>query len=217
MERKVQYRILVLVALTVLLSFRASAATVTIYASGSGWCESAGTCNNTGYLLEANTYAGSPDGIVQYRNWFAFPVWSGGYSSATLHIWNAAGNANAATDKVYSLYEATGFSYSGLAGGNVIFGAVALADANTGAGHYVPIALNAAGLAFLNDNAQIGWWAIFGGDVAGAQQGEKIFCCTAGVPRAYLELTLVPEPGAAGLMGLGLAALGAAVRRRRTR
>lgn len=190
----------------------------TVTASGQGWCNVDGSCNATTGIN--NTFAGQffgPEFGPLYRNWFRFSIPTlATITSATINIWNAASNATAEADPVYSLYAGASLSYTGLKSGSAL-GEVSVFDADTGIGHWESIALNAAGLAALN--AAMGGSFLFGGDVSPISgTGDiQIFGFTTGLPAAYLELSAapIPEPESYAMLLAGLGVLLAVARRRK--
>src|SRR5436190_19152235 len=90
---------------------RASADAVTLFASGQGWCQSSGECNNNTRLN--NTFAGSHEG-QEFRDWFKFDLPGGDVASATLNIWNDAQNFTTVPSARYDLRNAGDVSFEGL-------------------------------------------------------------------------------------------------------
>jgi hypothetical protein len=185
----------------------------TIYATGSGWCDSGGSCNNTNTSVINNHFAGlSGNG---YNNWLAFDIPNlGTITSATLSIWNDAQNYTTNPAATYNVYEGDVLTYAGIMTGQ-IFGSQNVGLADTGVGHYVDIVLNNDALGILNGAQGTNFW--FGGSVV-ANPGDhvEIFGYTGGTPLAMLtlnETSEIPEPGTFAAVALGLAT--AAVLRRR--
>lgn len=167
-------------------------------ATGEGWCELGGVCNNTNTSSLANTFAGSFNGPGIFDDWLAFslPNLGAPITSASLMIFNSEHNFTDNSGAIYNLYGASGIDFASLATGPIL-GSDALATADNGVGHHENISLNAAGLGFLN--AHQGGLVLFGGDVAGAGSGlnAQIFGYTDGRPGAMLltvETSAVPEP-----------------------
>ena len=174
-----------------------------ITASGEGWCNSAGVCNNTNTAALNNTFAGSQLQGSIYRDWFAFnlPNLGAPITGATISIWNDSGDITHNPAAIYDLIGASGISFGSLGTGPIL-GSDSVATADNRISHYENITLNAAGLALLN--ADQGSLVLFGGDVAGANTAQEIeiFGYTGGTPAALLtvETSAVPEPREFGLL-----------------
>ena len=174
-------------------------------ATGEGWCELGGPCDNTSNTSLANTFAGSFGGI--YDDWLAFSLPNLGtpITSATLSIFNSGSDFTQNPGAIYNLYGASGISFASLATGPIL-GSDPLATADNGVDHYESISLNAAGLALLNANQ--GGLVLFGGDVAGASSASdvQIFGYTNGTPQAMLltveTAAAVPEPRSVAVLVL---------------
>lgn len=190
-----------------LSSVAAMATTTTVNATGQGWCTN--YCNNTDVNNIQNTFAGWTD---TYRNWFAFDVGTSTVASASLSIWNDGSNrSNGNTNAVYNLYAPSSISYAGMQNG-MSFGSVTTGVANTGTSHYVTIALNSAGVSYIN--SKLGQKVVFGG-VTSAQNVE-MFGYTSGTPVAQLTtVSAVPEPESFAMLLAGLGLMGVVARRRK--
>jgi hypothetical protein len=186
-----------------------------IPASGSGWCLSFG-CGNTDPSTISNAYAGLDSGST-FHDWFAVNVPNVTITTASLTIWNDAFNHIDDPDSIFSLYAASGIDFDGLVGGDVL-GAIGLAGADTGVGHYVTIALNPTAIAALNMAA--GGSFLFGGAVGGfgASDDNSVntaFGWTDGHPGAFLTInaSTAPEPDTWTMLLLGFGAVGYGLRR----
>lgn len=129
-------------------------------ASGEGWCSNSMDCDNTDTSAIDNTYAGSDGGGDLFQDWFAFQLPSSPITNASVSIFNDGQDFNADLTAFYTLFEASSFTYGGLASGTA-FGSVSVSAADTGTSHYVTIDLNAAGITALNGD--LGNTFIFGG------------------------------------------------------
>ncbi|NVO05400.1 MAG: PEP-CTERM sorting domain-containing protein [Rhodoferax sp.] len=199
--------------ITAVHSFSAIGATL-IDAVAQGECTSSGGCTSATSL--SRSFAGNSGGET-YRDWFTFSVLPNlAVSSATLSIYNSANNlVNNYPNQVFSLYAPTGFSYGGLVGNGTPLGSVTALTADTGTNHYVDIALNANGLAYINSN--LGKAITFGGSSSAGSAQFFGYAFTAGKP-AVLSLhsvALVPEPETYALLLAGLSLIGATVKRRK--
>jgi hypothetical protein len=207
------------IATALLLAFASPASAVVINASGEGWCNSSGACNNTNTSTAANTFAGviTPGG-VSYRDWFYFNVPVGNYVSAVLSISNNASNVTNQASSVFTLSAASGINYAGLGSGTAL-GSITAGAANTGVTHYVNITLNGSALSLLNTSAGGGF--LFGGSLNGTNTStNQLFGYTNGTPLATLTLTsatpvsAIPETQTWLLMVAGFAGLGGLLRRK---
>jgi hypothetical protein len=194
---------------------QASADSIELFASGQGWCQSTGECNNNARLN--NTFAGSLVPGGEFRNWFRFDLPGGDIESATLNIWNEAANFTTVPSARYDLRNAGDLSFEGLRGSTTL-GSIGVAAADTGQSHFVEIPLNADGLRFLNASA--GRRFLFGGIVSPFVEGSQVqtFGYTQGPPAAFLQLSgefsPTPEP-VTGLAGVCAAVAVLLARRRR--
>jgi hypothetical protein len=194
---------------------QASADSIKLFASGQGWCESSGACNNNARLN--NTFAGSHLQGSEFRNWFRFDLPGGDIESAVLNIWNDAQNFTTVPSARYDLRNAEGMSFAGLRGSTTL-GSIGVGAADTGESHFVAIPLNADGLAVLNASA--GHRFLFGGIVSPFVPGSEIqtFGYTMGPPAAFLQLSgefsPTPEP-VTSLVGMCAAVAVLVARRRR--
>ena len=197
-----------------ILLFGSVAMAGTVLATGAGWCESIGECNNISILGINNTFAGEEG--ADYQDWFAFTLPNTAITSASISIWNDSQNYTENASALYNLYEAASITYGGINSG-AILGSISASAADTGVSQYITINLNAAGLADLNAN--LGGQIILGGAVTGVSFGDPevdFFGYTDGTPAAYLNInaTTTPEPGSAMLLGMGLLGLAGMVRRK---
>ncbi len=193
-------------AAALLLAAAPAHASVTLTATGSGWCSS-DYCNNNNTNVITNN-----DVSNGYNNdWFAFTlsVPASSITSAQLLIWNDSQNKMSGS-ATYSSYASKGFTYSSLVGGTLL-GSIDAQAADNGVSRFVTIDLNSAAITALN--AAAGNTFVFGGSVSGAS--GDMFGYTGGTPAAELVLnvTAVPEPASALLLGVGLLGFGI-VRRR---
>jgi hypothetical protein len=171
---------------------------------GSGRCASDLTCNNTDINEFFNHTAAinSPVDGKDYANWFSFDLPDELIVSATLRIWNYAGNSGGSGQ--YNIRQASSISFSDLVVGPVL-GSISVSDANRLASRFININLNSDGLAALN--AAAGGIFLFGGSIAGADSQSVIFDNTDGVLQApqlrLVTSSVVPGP----IAGAGLPAL----------
>lgn len=189
-----------------MLALVAPAHAATITATGDGWCESGGFCDNTNTNALSNTYGTEP-----YHDFFAFDIPLGSnFNSAVISIYNDASNFG--NDGVFNLFAASSITYGGLVTGPSI-GSVSVATANTGTNHFVDININSLGIAALNNAS--GSKFIFGGTNNGSGQ---IFGYTGGSPAAQLTFSStaapVPEPATWAMLLLGFGMVGFAMRKR---
>lgn len=185
-----------------------------IAVSGSGWCLSFG-CGNTDANIISNSYAGLDSGST-FHDWFAVNVPNVTITNASLTVWNDSFNHIDDPASIFSLYAASGIDFDGLVSGDVL-GAIGLAGADTGVGHYVTIMLNANAIAALNTAA--GGSFLFGGAVGGfgASDDSSVntaFGWTDGHPGAFLTINAsdAPEPASWAMMVLGFGAVGYGLR-----
>jgi hypothetical protein len=194
---------------------QASADSIKLFASGQGWCNSTGECNNNARLN--NTFAGVQRGGNEFRNWFRFDLPGGDIESAVLNIWNDGGNFTTLPSARYDVRNAADLSFEGLRGSTTL-GSIGVGAADTGESHFVAIAMNAEGLGFLNASA--GRRFLFGGIVSPFVSDSEIqtFGYTTGPPSAFLQLSgdfsPTPEP-VTSLVGMCAAVAVMVVRRRR--
>lgn len=203
--------------LLVSLGSQADADTITIRASGQGWCIQE-SCNNTNPSALQNTFAGRHE-EREYRDWFAFQLPAPRViTGATLNIWNDARNFTDHDAVTFALRDASTISFAGLLGSTTL-GSVSVPAADAGASRFVAISLNSVAIDLLNGAR--GGQFLFGGVVSPfMSSGEvQIFGYTDGRPPAFLELSAdpVPEPGTLLLFGAGSAALACRRRRRLSR
>jgi uncharacterized protein YciU (UPF0263 family) len=178
---------------TMLLLFAprfADASSVTVVASGEGWCESIG-CNNTDPNTIANTFVGYTNSSdLLHRDWFSFNlsnIASGSFAFAWISIWNDGRNITSSTSDIYTLFSASSITYSGLVSG-VALGSTNIGTADTGLSEYVTISLNSTAIALLN--AAAGSSFLFGGNTNSPGTGPaQYFGYTDGTPAAQLYLS----------------------------
>ena len=203
-----------------------SALAAVITATGSGWINSAGSSNATGFDEEYfyNTLAGWTNNL-EYHDWFSFVLPTVEITDATLFVWNDAQNPspNAVDpDATFHLYAASDFTFAGLTTGASL-GSVRVADANTGVDHFVGIDLNAAGLSALA--AAQGGRVSFGGSITTTYPDPATnqlfaFGHYPHTPTAYLRYNVIPEPETYAVLFAGLGLVGAMIlrwRQHRTR
>jgi hypothetical protein len=185
----------------------ANASTI-VSVSGSGWCDSTSTCNNTNTSVLSNDFAGG-NGANLFHDWFSFNIPNITITSATLSIMNNCTNCAGEPTDTYSLYGAAGISYSNLVSGPAL-SSVNVGIADTPPAHFVDFQLDVTAIALLN--AAGGGNFLFGGgtDFTGSNTVSGIF---GGDPGAQAQLILnadaVPGPIAgAGLPGLIMAGAG---------
>lgn len=196
-----------------------SALAAVITATGSGWINSTGTPNATGFDDDYfyNKFAGWTNNL-EYHNWFSFVLPAGEITDATLFVWNDWQNPSPAAvdpDATFHLYAASDFTFAGLTTGASL-GSVRVADANTGVNHFVGIDLNAAGLSVLA-TAQ-GGRVSFGGSITTTYPDPATtelfaFGWSVGTPAAYLRYNVIPEPETYAALFAGLGLVGAMILR----
>jgi hypothetical protein len=192
----------------------AMAATESISASAQGFCIKGAACSPVNAMN--TTFAGASQGST-YRDWFTFSVpTSFDAVSASVDIYSSPSNSyGTSPDAVFSLYASTGFSYEGLVGNGISLGTVTarLADPNPNpaGGHYVSIALNADGLAYINSNR--GNTITFGGSGPDKSDAQFFGFPYSGSP-ALLTVTPVPEPETYAMWLAGLVLIGSTLSRR---
>lgn len=163
------YRIVLLgLFLATLLIASALADTVTLNATGTGFCASGIGCDNTN-VYSWNNYLASPDYRGhEFNDWFAFDL-SGvtqTITGATLTAFNPLSVITGT--EVYSLYGSSGFSNAGLVSGPVL-GSISATDSLSG--QDVSITFNGAGIAALNAN--LGSKFVLGGSLASPNAGTS--------------------------------------------
>lgn len=210
-------RLLAALAAALTLSLPASGADIT--ATGSGWINAGGGDNSGGTFSGINNHFTGFEGQA-FNNWFMFDLPNYAITSATLRIWNESANSTIDPNALYTLHEATSFSFAGLSGGPVL-GSITLGVTDSGVSQYVDIALNSFGLAALNAN--LGSSFVFGGTITSIVDPSGCYDCVAafgyngGVPEAMLSLNTapVPEPEIYAMLAAGLGLMGFATRRRK--
>jgi len=153
--------------------------------------------------------------LQTFDDWFSFalPTSSFPVVSATLNIWNDSRNTTIDPNALYSLYQASSFSFSGLTTGPAL-GSITFGAADTGVSQYVSISLNSTGIALLNAN--LGGSFVFGGGVTSIVDPSNCLSCVAvfgytdGNPLARLDISTapVPEPETYAMMLIGLGLIG---------
>jgi len=197
-----------------------SALAAIITATGSGWINSAGTPNASGFDDGfSNTFVGWTSGS-EYHDWFSFILPAVEITDATLFVWNEGLNPSPDAfdpEATFHLHAASEFTFAGLTTGTSL-GSVQLADANTGVAHFVGIDLNAAGLSALT--AAQGSRFSFGGSITTAypdpaSTADKLaaFGWSDGTPAAYLRYNVIPEPETYAALFAGLGLVGAMILR----
>lgn len=198
------------------LALAGSASADVIGTNSQGWINESGTTNNTGFNsgIISNAYVGQEGDFFNDFFSFLLPA-SGNFSSATLSIWNSGSSQDADANAVFSLFQASGYTYGGLMSGPALGGDL-VAAIDTGSSQYVSFTLNAAGLAALN--AAAGQNFTFGGHIdtpSGCSDCTSAFGYTGGQPAAYLTVSSVPEPQNVALLIAGLGLVGVAARRKK--
>jgi hypothetical protein len=191
----------------------AVAAPASTNAIAQGYCIDGGACSAANAM--AYTLAGTSQ-LQTYRDWFTFAIpTTFEVASANISIFSSAANTyGTSPDAVFSLYAPTSFSYAGLVGNGVSFGSVTARQAdpnpNPLGSHYVDIALNTAGLAYINGN--LGNAITFGGSGPANSSAQFFGYPYSGRP-AILSITPVPEPQTYAMLLAGLGLMGWATRR----
>jgi hypothetical protein len=188
------------------------------YATGTGWISADGAANNSDFNGGVtNNYAGWEN--QQYNNWFAFNIPNAPIGAASISIWNSSASSTLDPDAVYTLYEASAFTFGGLVGGSAALGSVTLGVANTGVSEYITINLNSTAVSLLN--ASVGGQFVFGGTITTSYSDPNstfdqisAWGYTDGTPVAYLTTSPVPEPSTWAMMLFGFGGLGFAGYRR---
>lgn len=203
-------------SLAAALALTGNASADVIGTNSQGWINESGSSNNSGFSsgVIANAYVGQEGAFFNDFFSFLLPA-TGNFSSATLSIWNSASSRDADANALFSLFQASGYTYGGLMSGPALGGA-SVAAIDTGADHYVSFTLNAAGLAALNSAA--GQNFTFGGHIdtpSGCADCTSAFGYTGGQPAAFLTVSSVPEPQNIALLVAGLGLVGVAARRKK--
>jgi hypothetical protein len=194
---------------------QASADVVTIGATGSGWCTS-GYCNNTNVSTLDNN-----DISQSINNWQSFTLDSGTIAGATLSLYESSSYSSFYTYGTgeINFYIASAITYDGLQNGPSIGKIANGSSQSTGA--YVHIALNDYGIAQLNSLQ--GKSFVIGGS-NGHSTVDAFGFSGYNTPAPYLTLDVgtaapsaVPEPGSIALLGLGIAGLMTARRKKQVK
>lgn len=211
----------VITILLLALSSIDAQASITVNASGEGWCSSGGYCNNTNTNVLANYFAGDISQVGTLgmdRDWFAFnmPSMANNITSASISIWNWSGNAgsNTLSSAVFNLYEASSITWAGLTNGPSL-GNILVSLADNGVSQFVTINLSSSAIASLE--AAQGGLFIFGGNDDNSSN-DGIFGNNTNVfQAAYLTLNTaaVPEPESYAMLLSGLCLVGYAARNKK--
>jgi len=142
-------RLAVFTTALALLAAPTLANTITLTATGKGWCDEQNSCDNTNTSIHRNAYAGFTGGF-QYRNWYAFDLPNlGTINQVVLSAFFNASDAAVTNPDTYTVYAANNISYNGLASGP-IGGTLDVRSSINGTNHFVDIALSADAVGGLN-------------------------------------------------------------------